>query len=123
MTNALNQGYLDGQPQPLAVLSLVAVYKMLSNNIAAEKIASTSQKLKNSAPAAPPRADNMGSHQGQKAAINASREPKNPIPLFLPDCFAPIISTLNTNNAIDIITSIASINPVKISAGVVFHII
>ena len=117
------RAFLDGQPQPLAALSLVAVYKILRINNAAETIASTSHKLKNRAPAAPPRADNTGSHQGQKAAINASRDPKKPIPLFLPDCLAPSTPTPTTNSVIDIITNIASIIPVSMSTGVVFHTI
>jgi hypothetical protein len=114
---------VDGQPQPLAAFRIVVVYKILRINIVAEKIANTFQKyVKNSAPAAPPRADNMGSHQGQKATSNASRDPKNPIPLCFPDCLAPIKRTPKTNRAIDIITSIASRSPVNTSTGVVFHI-
>jgi hypothetical protein len=35
---------VDGQPQPLAAFRIVAVYKILRINIAAEKIANTFQK-------------------------------------------------------------------------------
>ena len=100
-----------------------AVYNMLIINKAAEKIASTFQKLKNNAPAAPPRADKIGSHQGQNAANTANSDPKNPIPLFLSDCFVPITPILKTNSATEIITRIANRNPVTISPGVVFHMI
>jgi hypothetical protein len=100
------------------------VYKILRINTAAERTANTFQKKpKKRAPAAPPRADNMGSHHGQKPANNASRDPKNPIPLFFPDCFAPNTRTPNTNRVMDIITRIANKSPVNTSPSVVFHMI
>lgn len=63
------------------------------------KIKTTNEKTTNkfqygirtSALAAPPRAVNIGSHQGQKEANTANKEPASPIPPLFLDCANPII--------------------------------